>query len=160
MPDLSSLPSHPETVELLQGGYRYALSLTHHKANAEDLVQDACLKLFRRYGELRSRSLLFVAIRRLYIDRLRQPQLLPPEEMWETEEPANPIMAESGTSEDLNLLLNQLRPVEREALYLHHVEGYTAQEIADLTGNPRNTVLSLLNRGLRKLQNAGSDAPR
>lgn len=156
--DLSPFNPHRETVELLQGGYRYALSLSHHKANAEDLVQEACLKLFRRYGEIRSRSLLFVAIRRLYIDRLRQPHLVPPEELPTLEEPANPITAENGTSEDLNLLLSQLRPVEREALYLHHVEGYTAQEIADLTGGSRNTVLSLLNRGLRKLQNASSEA--
>lgn len=160
MPDLSSLDSPSETSELLQGGYRYALSLTHHKANAEDLVQEACLKLFRRYGELRSRSLLFVAIRRLYIDRLRQPHLLLTDEWSELAEPANPVATENGTTDDLNLLLSQLRPAEREALYLHHVEGYTAQEIADFTGSPRNTVLSLLNRGLRKLQNAGSDAPR
>jgi RNA polymerase sigma-70 factor (ECF subfamily) len=147
-------------VELLQSGYRYALSLTHHKANAEDLVQEACLKLYRRYGELKSRALLFVSIRRLYIDRLRQPYLPPAEEFGEIQEPASPITTENGTNEDLSLLLGLLRPVEREALYLHHVEGYTAQEIADLVGISRNTVLSLLSRGLRKLQNAGSGAPR
>jgi len=160
LPDRSTPYSHSDTTELLQGGYRYALSLTHHKANAEDLVQEACLKLYRRYGELKSRSLLFVSIRRLYIDRLRQPYLLIPEDLADFEEPANPSLSENGTKEDLGLLLAQLRPVEREALYLHHVEGYTAQEIADLTDTSRNTVLSLLNRGLRKLQNASSDAPR
>jgi RNA polymerase sigma factor (sigma-70 family) len=78
--------------------------------------------------------------------------------MQRLEEPAAPVAAENGSIGDLNLLLGLLRPVEREALYLHHVEGYTAQEIAELTGTPRNTILSLLNRGLRKLQTAGLHA--
>jgi len=45
----------------------------------------------------------------------------------------------------------QLRPNEREALYLNAVEGYTAREIAKQTDMPRNTVLSLIFRARKKL---------
>ena len=132
--------------------------MTHHKADAEDLVQEACLKLFRRYGKLASRPLLFVAIRHLFIDRIRQPDRFVSEDQAPSSELPAPAPSENGAMGDLHILLGRLRPAEREALYLHHVEGYTAQEIADLTQTPRNTVLSLLSRSLRKLQAAGINA--
>lgn len=48
--------------------------------------------------------------------------------------------------------LNNLRSQEREALFLTAVEGYTAQEIADLTHQPRGTVLSLVHRAKQKIR--------
>ena len=60
-----------------------------------------------------------------------------------------PVFADTAT---LNRALAALRPAERETLFLADVEGYTAQEIADLTGHPRGTVLSLIHRTHRKLR--------
>ncbi len=140
-----------ETVETLQSGYRYALSLAHNKSDAEDLVQESCLKLLRRYGKIRSRPLLLTTIRRVFIDRWRR-QSRALEEVRPLETEMAGVPCEPGAAQDLHSLLGQLRPEEREALYLHHVEGYTAQEIAALTETPRNTVLSHLHRGLRKLR--------
>jgi RNA polymerase sigma-70 factor (ECF subfamily) len=48
-------------------------------------------------------------------------------------------------------LLSELRPEEREALFLHEVEGYTASEISRMTGQPRGTVLSLMHRARERL---------
>ena len=48
-------------------------------------------------------------------------------------------------------MLAKLRDIEREALFLHIVEGYSANEIATLTGRPRGTVLSLIHRSRKKL---------
>ncbi|MBI3777250.1 MAG: hypothetical protein HY273_17190 [Gammaproteobacteria bacterium] len=39
-----------ELSELLQHGYRYALSLTHHKTRAEDLLQDAWVAVLQARG--------------------------------------------------------------------------------------------------------------
>ena len=50
----------------------------------------------------------------------------------------------------LEQLLAKLRDIEREALFLHVVEGYSAVEIAALTGRPRGSVLSLIHRGLKE----------
>ncbi len=57
---------------------------------------------------------------------------------------------------DLEGLLSNLRPEEREALYLNVVAGYTVQEIADLTGRPAGTVGSLMHRARHKLNEAAS----
>jgi RNA polymerase sigma-70 factor (ECF subfamily) len=59
--------------------------------------------------------------------------------------------AEPNTFGDIDALLSELRPEEREALFLHGVEGYTASEISRLTGQPRGTVLSLLHRARQRL---------
>ena len=58
--------------ELLQAGYRYALSLTHHPHDAEDFVQTACLKLYSKKGRMKSKALLFKTIRNLFFDQQRR----------------------------------------------------------------------------------------
>ena len=49
--------------------------------------------------------------------------------------------------------LSLLRPDEREVLFLAAVEGYTAQEIGEMTERPRGTVLSLLHRARQRVRN-------
>jgi len=158
---------------LLQSGFRYACSLTHQHAEAEDLVQEAWLKLTRRKQSERdqpwTKSLFFVTLRNLYIDRYRRNRLV-------VLEPLDESSARSGLRDipgneqeiamDIQWLersLSMLRVEEREAIYLHLVEGYTAAEVAELTERSRNTVLSLIQRGRKKLMNAlhqdGATAP-
>lgn len=133
---------------LLQVGYRYALSLTHRREDAEDLVQDAWLKLGRK-GRPVDRGLLMAAVRSLFIDRYRRHRLAVFEPFDEERLP--PVeLGRQADGADLETALGQLRPEEREALFLHSVEGYTAQQIARFTGRPRGTVLSLIHRGKQK----------
>ncbi len=153
---------------LLQSGFRYACSLTHQHAEAEDLVQEAWLKLARRKPSERNRSwsksLFFVTLRNLYIDRYRRNRLVVLEPLDEPlartslhDEPDN----EQEIAMDIQWLersLSILRVEEREAIYLHLVEGYTAAEVAELTERSRNTVLSLIQRGRKKLVNALSQS--
>lgn len=50
----------------------------------------------------------------------------------------------------------------REALYLHYYEGYTAREIAQMTGRTEDAVAAHLSRGRAKLRTAleGADDDR
>ncbi len=143
-----------ELTELLQGGYRYALALTHQTHDAEDLAQEAWLNLSRRYGGVPSRPLLFTTIRNLFIDRYRRFRKINFEQLDGVSDRESAAPMETGTRDDLDQLLRALRPVEREAIFLHYIEGHTAEEIGVLTEQPRNTVLSLLSRALKKLQGA------
>lgn len=138
----------------VQAGYRYAFSLTHRQHDAEDLVQQAWLKLTRRYGRVKNRSMLFTTIRHAFYDQCRRAGIIAFESLDTVPEPAGTNGGDGAVSGDLEALLALLRPVEREALYLNAVEGYTAKEIARMTKTPRNTVLSLIHRARQKLRAA------
>lgn len=145
---------NPQT--LLKHGFRYALALTHEPTQAEDLLQDAWVSVLRAGGS-RSRAYLFSAIRSRFLDQRRRAQLVVIESLDERETEGEQ-RAETGDDQifaDVQLLekaLRLLRPVEREALLLFEVEGYTAQEIATHTGQARGTVLSLIHRSRKKLK--------
>ena len=138
--------------ELAQSGFRYALSLAHHHHDAEDLAQQAWLKLQRNGSSPIVRGPLFKTIRNLFIDSLRRKGIIEfetlPEETLLAEEPTS----EPGVTGDLDYLLGQLKAGDRELLYLLCVEGYTTQEISDLIGRPRGTILSSINRAKAKLR--------
>tara|TARA_B100001964_G_scaffold228540_1_gene279807 strand:+ start:1362 stop:1814 length:453 start_codon:yes stop_codon:yes gene_type:complete len=139
--------------ELIQAGYGYALSLTHTAADAEDLVHEAWLRLARRGDRHPDRPLLFTTIRHLYIDTWRRQQKVSFEPFEEETHPATvPLEDEHLNHIDLQQGLAQLRPDEREAIYLQAVQGYTAAEAARLMDIPRGTVLSLIHRGKQRLR--------
>lgn len=146
-------PSSLSEEELLQAGFQYAYALTHHHHDAEDLAQTAWLKLYQRYGAVTTKALFFTTVRNLYIDQYRRRQRLQFTSL--TGEHACLPTASDGARGDTEItmeqMLAQLRDVEREALFLHVVEGYSSSEIATLTGKPRGTVLSLIHRSKQRL---------
>src|SRR5438132_10115047 len=68
-------PSREELAELLQRGFRYALSLAHDRSQAEDLVQDAWTSLLTR-GNAYHAGYLFATIRNRFIDQSRRSRLV------------------------------------------------------------------------------------
>jgi len=141
---------------LLRAGFRYALSLRHDRHDAEDLAQEAWCRLHRKAGGIDSKAHLFAAIRNLHIDRYRRENLVVFVALEEADAVADdaPLIDDQIRPAELDPLLRTLRDAEREALFLHVVEGYTAQEIADLTERSRGTVLSLIHRTKAKLARA------
>lgn len=139
--------------ELLQAGYRYAFALTHCEPDAEDLVQEAWLRTYRKVGKNINRPLLFTAVRNLFIDDYRRRKVISFEsfEMVEQQIPSSNGSPSDGSAIDLHRSLGKLRTEEREAIFLNFVEGYTAQEIADFRQCPRGTVLGILQRAKKKL---------
>jgi len=142
-------------VILLQHGYRYALSLTHHAAKAEDLLQDAWVAVIQAGGP-HEKNYLFCAIRSRYYNLHKRELLVPMEPLDSISESvyiAVEVDYTHGFDEPrLEAALVQLRSIEREVLYLSAVEGYTAQEITTITGQARGTVLSMLTRIRKKIQ--------
>jgi RNA polymerase sigma-70 factor (ECF subfamily) len=142
--------------ELLQAGFRYAQSLCHDRSDAKDLLQGAWLRV-SGYPVL-SKALLFTAIRHAFFDEQRQSRVVRLARGQSVGSELTHAQNALGHREELNAALGQLRPEERETIFLSVVEGYTAQEIALLSGQSRNSVLSLIRRGLAKLR-ARLDAP-
>jgi len=141
---------------LLVRGYRYGLSLTHDPDQAEDLLQDAWVSVLKAHGP-HEIGYLFASIRSRFIDQYRRKRIelvepLPPEELERIADDEGGWNPEIHLgSEDLDAALAKLRPEEREILFLQAIEGFTANEIGELTGRPRGTVLSLLHRTRKKL---------
>lgn len=139
--------------KLVQSGYRYAMSLTHNLHDAEDLIQQACLQVFRKRGKLIEKSYLFVSIRNLFFDQCRSAGRKQKSSIYDDSlvDPAVSHVREVDGRVDVQQLLATLRSEEREVLYLNSIEGFTAQEISELTDQPRNSVLSLMSRAKKKL---------
>ena len=154
------MPAPPDDLtELLDHGFRYAMSLTHRRATAEDLVHDACVSILRADGPWH-RGYLFATIRNRYIDQYRRKKVVTEVDI-DTTEPtggmfADDEQADAGldvmiATETIENAMALLSPAEREAMYLFAIEGYTAREIGELTSKPRGTILSLIHRGRKKL---------
>ncbi len=145
--------------DLLHRGYRFALSLTHDSASADDLIQDAWLGLLKARGPW-TRAYLFAAIRNRFVDNCRRERLIAfepledcageeldgDEQLWSDD---GNLLVEDA---QLDLALGRLRPEERAVLLLSAVEGHTARQIAELLDCPRGTVLSLIHRARHKLR--------
>ncbi|VAX11598.1 hypothetical protein MNBD_GAMMA26-504 [hydrothermal vent metagenome] len=144
-----------EIATLLQSGFRYALSLTHDTHQAEDVLQDAWMAVIRANGPL-SKPYLFSAVRSRFLNANRREKLYPVVSLEDLGELGEDDSADEGGAgldgELLERAIADLRCVEREVLFLMVVEGYTAQEVADLTQRPRGTVLSMLHRGKKKVR--------
>lgn len=144
---------------LVQRGYRFAFSLTHDAAKAEDLVQDAWLAVLKVKGPW-THGYLFSTIRNRFIDQYRREKLEPGEL---PEDAQNDAIADERSiwrddedtffrNGELESALGRLKPEERAALYLAAVEDYSARQIAELLGRPRGTVLSMIHRARHKLR--------
>ena len=140
-----------EDRDLLQSGFRYALSLTHNEHDAEDIVQDVWLKLFINNNNIKNKPLFFTSIRNHFIDRYRKKKLILMEDFNESSHTQE--LNSDMDYGDIEKCLENLRPEEREVLFLNGVEEYSAEEIAKLTNQSRSTVLSLISRGRKKFIN-------
>jgi len=118
--------------ELLQAGFRYAHSLSHNSQDSEDLVQEAWVCLWRKYGRVESRAVLFTAVRNLFIDQCRRGKIVQFDSLDHpaVSEMQSEFTEEVGIKGDLDALLATLRASEREVLFLHYYQGHTAEEIS------------------------------
>ena len=138
--------------ELIQAGYRYALSLSNNTHDAEDLLQQACLRAYKSRGSLVGKAYFFAVVRHLFVDLCRRNQKIRQRSIDAIDHAqTSEIERRVELHDELEQLLRRLSPDEREVLFLNCVEGQTAEEIAKLTLRPRGTVLSLLSRAKKKL---------
>lgn len=134
--------------------YHYGLALTNDESLSYDLLQDALESLLQLPGNRQpehSDAYVRTCMRNRYIDQLRHEKRFPSEPIdWDIQESVSmtwPDPAEQLIDQDqVQSLLDQLQPLDRELLYLWAFEEYTAQEIADLQQAPRGTILSRIHR--------------
>jgi RNA polymerase sigma-70 factor (ECF subfamily) len=149
--------------------YRAALRLTGGAADAEDLVQETCLRAFRALDQLRhpeaAKVWVFSILRSTFLRQVeRRPgrhalvsledieggHLTPGEALREAYEGFLP-MRESLLQETRQAILT-LPMTYREAVILNHIGGFSYREMATILGVPVGTVMSRLFRARRMLR--------
>lgn len=132
------------------------------KAEAEDVTQEAMLRLWRaapgwRVGEAKPRTWLYKVTANLCIDRLRKRRggMADIDDIAEPADDAPSVERSMQMSERANALqdaLAQLPDRQRQAVVLRHIEGHTNPEIAEIMDIGVRAVESLTARGKRALE--------
>ena len=143
--------------------YRAAYRFTRSAHDAEDLVQEVCVRAYPRLDELerleQPRAWLIRVMRRLFIDQTRRYERTHVESVEKAEieamvsdGPGPPECAEqSDQRESLDRAWQHLDKDDRTLLALHHIEGYTLAELTEMTGLPEGTLKSRLHRARVRL---------
>ena len=152
----------------LADAYSLARWLTGNRADAEDVVQDACLRAFRALGSYAggsARAWVLTIVRHsafAWMRKNRPAALVMVEDLEAVESAqANPGGETAGTPETELIAKTEAAQLEaaiaalpspfRETLVLRDVQGLDYREIAEVTGVPIGTVMSRLARARRRL---------
>lgn len=140
-----------------------AALLTGDRALAEDLVQDAFVKVIGRFQDLRNRDAFWWYLRRTivnlsnsYFRRRRVERAWLERERPEPGAPAGPDLEER---ERVLAALMTLRPEQRAAVVLRYYEDLSEADTAEALGRPVGTVKSMVSRSMDRLrEELGDDA--
>ena len=123
---------------------RTAIAIMGNMADAEDVFQDAFLQLFVKQPQLSSpeheAAWLVRVTANLCKSRLRSYRRRPVQPLLETHP------AQTGEQHDLAEIIAALPPKYKLAIHLFYYEGYSIQEIAEMTGQKYSTVGNHLSR--------------
>ena len=155
----------------LDAAYNLARWLTRDERDAEDVVQEACLRALKHFGAFKggdARPWLLTIVRNTYYTWIQRNRL---------QETATPFDEEQDThiSEALDPEMLLLRETDKqilrralrklpteflEVVVLREFEELSYQQIADLIQIPLGTVMSRLARARRRLAQIVSDSRR
>ncbi|MCV2893007.1 RNA polymerase sigma factor [Lentibacter sp. XHP0401] len=138
----------------------HAYRLLGDRAEAEDIAQEAMLKLWRvapewRMGEAKVTTWLYRVVANACTDRLRKRRTIDIDSVAEPEDGAPSAadrIQDRSRAEALQEALGQLPDRQRQAVVLRHIEGLSNPEIAQIMDLKVEAVESLTARGKRALK--------
>ena len=156
--------------------YGAALRMTRKPADAEDLVQETYLRAYRGFGGFTEgtnlRAWLYRILTNTFINtyraKKRRPQETDVEDVEDlylyrrlggestapTGRSPEDLVMENIQEDEVKAAIEALPDQFRIAVLLADVEGFSYQEIAEITEVPIGTVMSRIHRGRRALQKA------
>lgn len=149
------------TIRLAPQALSFARRMLGDLAEAEDVVQEAMLKLWRvapdwRPGEARVSTWLYRVVNNLCIDRIRKRERanVGLDDVTEPADPTPSVEAKLIHADRIAVLdeaLSELPDRQRQAVVLRHIEGLANPEIALVMETSVEAVESLTARGRRAL---------
>jgi RNA polymerase sigma-70 factor, ECF subfamily len=153
--------------EFFDGLYGYAMVLSRDRTEAEDLVQETCVRAIQASESLRPgsniKSWLFTILRNIWLNQIRQRRSTPKLVELEADDGPSAVAVEPSkdphaayvakVERDLVREAIQKLPEEfREIILLREYEDLSYQEIATILDCPAGTVMSRLGRARSKLR--------
>lgn len=147
------------TLRLTPKVFGHAFRLLGDRAEAEDVVQDALVRLWKlapdwRQGEAKVTTWLYRVVANLCTDRLRKTRGVALDSVPEPEDDtasAADAMQQRSRVDALQEALNTLPDRQKQAVILRHIEGLNNPEIAEIMEIGVEAVESLTARGKRAL---------
>ncbi|WP_255550885.1 sigma-70 family RNA polymerase sigma factor [Granulicella sp. dw_53] len=147
--------------------YGYAMMLTRNRSEAEDLVQETCVRAIRAIRYLRAdsnvKSWMLTILRNTWLNQLRKQRTTPNLIELDADEITTNVVVEPSKgphalyvskleSEQVREAIQQLPMDFREVILLREYEELSYQEIAHVLDCPVGTVMSRLARARAKLR--------
>lgn len=152
---------HDLYTRLAKNVYTLALQLLRSPEEAEEVLQDTFLKIYRgarRFDpELGSaRAFVYTVARNDCLSRLRARRARPEKEAdWDLHDPERQpaaVPTDPALSAQTEQALAQLEPLDRDLLRASFYEGYSHGELVERFGLPLGTVKSRVRRALLSLR--------
>ena len=143
--------------ELIPRLRRFALSLTRHASNADDLVQNCLERALGSVADKRPdgdlRAWLFTILYRQFVDNHRRSRryarML---EFFTGRDDAQPSVERTVLAQSTLQAFDQLTTEQRALLLWVSVEGLSYKEVAEILDVPTGTVMSRLSRARQALR--------
>ena len=145
----------------LNAAFNYARWLTRSEADAEDVVQEACVRAMRFLSSLRdgdARPWLLAIVRNTWysqVSRTKPGATVPFDDRADDRHDAAPDPEQRLLRRDdvarVRAALEHLPPEFREVILLRDIEGLSYKDIAGVAGIPIGTVMSRIARGRERL---------
>jgi RNA polymerase sigma-70 factor (ECF subfamily) len=141
---------------LVGQAFRLAFGMLHDRASAEDAVQEAAVRSWRKLSNLRPGSplrpwfLAIVANQCRTVMRARWWSVVRLDDIERSESAGFEDQIVRGA--DLRAALRKLATDQREVLVLRYYLDLPLEEVASITGVPVGTVKSRINRGLAAMR--------
>jgi RNA polymerase sigma-70 factor, ECF subfamily len=132
-------------------------------AAAEDIAQEAFFRAYRSLHRFRGEAKLSTWFYRILVNEVKRyqrwrwvRQRMASESVEEPPDP-RPLAGDPALRQRVARAMARLSHGQRQAFVLVHLEGFTVQEAAELTGRANGTIKSHLHRALSRLRELLAD---
>jgi RNA polymerase sigma-70 factor (ECF subfamily) len=145
--------------------YAVCLRILHQEALAEDVLQEAYVKVWHsadQYTRAKGKAVTWIAtvVRNKALDKLRHLKTRPQEveaayeglEFASMDLTPDQLTGVGQDAQQLHKCLQQLKPEQQEGILMSYYYGYTHEEMSQIMGKPLGTIKAWVRRGLEKLR--------
>lgn len=148
-----------DLIALLPRLRRFAFTIARSAADADDLVQEACIRALTRQDQWNPAQPLdrwvFRILRNVWIDEVRKRQVRTGQGQIPAEEATELVSVETGearfAARELHKKITDMPDELGVVVLVVSVEGYSYKEAAELLDIPVGTVMSRLHRARKQL---------